>query len=49
MVKAGTVDTAAQAKMPDTTGAVLPTLAQITAASTLITKGWPTVVGATIK
>jgi putative spermidine/putrescine transport system substrate-binding protein len=49
MVKAGTVDTAAQAKMPDTTGAVLPTLAQITAATTLITKGWPTVVGATIK
>jgi len=49
MVKAGTVDAAAQANLPDTTGAVLPTLAQITAATTLITKGWPTVVGATIK
>jgi putative spermidine/putrescine transport system substrate-binding protein len=49
MVKAGTVDPAAQAKLPDTTGTVLPTLAQITAATTVITKGWPTVVGATIK
>jgi len=49
MVTAGTVDPAAQAKLPDTTGAVLPTLAQITAASTLITKGWPTQVGASIK
>jgi putative spermidine/putrescine transport system substrate-binding protein len=49
MVTAGTVDPAAQAKLPDTTGAVLPTLAQITAASTLITTGWPTQVGASIK
>jgi putative spermidine/putrescine transport system substrate-binding protein len=49
MVKAGTVDPAAQAKLPDTTGAVLPTLDQITAATALITKGWPTVVGASIK
>jgi putative spermidine/putrescine transport system substrate-binding protein len=49
MVKAGTVDTAAQAKLPDTTGTVLPTLDQITAATDVITKGWPTVVGATIK
>jgi putative spermidine/putrescine transport system substrate-binding protein len=49
MVKRSVVDPAAQAKLPDTTGAVLPTLDQITAATTVITKGWPTVVGATIK
>ena len=39
------MDTAAQAKLPDTKGAVLPTLDQITKASEVITKGWPTVVG----
>jgi len=49
MVKRGVVDPAAQAKLPDTTGAVLPTLDQITAATKVITTGWPTVVGATIK
>jgi len=37
------------AKLPDTVGAVLPTLDQITAASTAITAGWPTTVGATVK
>ena len=45
LVAKGTVDTAAQAKLPDTKGAVLPTLDQITKASEVITKGWPTVVG----
>ena len=49
MVKAGTVDPAAQAKLPDTTGTVLPTLDQIKKATDLITKGWPTEVGASIK
>jgi len=49
MVKRSAVDPAAQAKLPDTTGAVLPTLDQITAAAKVITTGWPTVVGATIK
>jgi putative spermidine/putrescine transport system substrate-binding protein len=49
MVTAKTVDAAAQAKLPDTTGAVLPTLDQITKASDVITKGWPTAVGATVK
>jgi putative spermidine/putrescine transport system substrate-binding protein len=49
MVKAGTVDAAAQAKLPDTSGAALPTLDQITAASDVITKGWATTVGATVK
>jgi putative spermidine/putrescine transport system substrate-binding protein len=37
------------AKLPDTTGAALPTLDQITAATTKITAGWPTTVGATVK
>jgi len=49
MVKAGTVDKAAQAKLPDTSGAVLPTLSQITKATDVITKGWPTTVGVTVK
>ncbi|MHB8459369.1 MAG: ABC transporter substrate-binding protein [Candidatus Limnocylindrales bacterium] len=49
MVKRGVVDPAAQAKLPDTSGTVLPTLAQITAASSLITKGWATTVGAVVK
>jgi putative spermidine/putrescine transport system substrate-binding protein len=49
MVKAGTVDAAAQAKLPDTAGTVLPTLDQITKATDVITKGWPTEVGASIK
>ena len=49
MVKAGTVDAAAQAKLPDTSGAALPTLDQITAATKAITAGWPTTVGATVK
>ena len=49
MVKAGAVDSAAQAKLPDTSGTVLPTLAQITAATDVITKGWPTTVGAVVK
>ncbi len=49
MVKAGTVDAAAQAKLPDTSGTVLPTLDQINKATDVITKGWPTTVGATVK
>jgi putative spermidine/putrescine transport system substrate-binding protein len=49
MVAKGTVDAAAQAKLPESKGTVLPTLAQITAASTAIGTGWPTVVGVTVK
>ena len=49
MVKKGTVDKTAQAKLPDTTGASLPTLDQITKATDVITKGWTTTVGATVK
>ena len=37
------------AKLPDARGAILPTLDQITAASTAITTGWPTTVGVTVK
>jgi putative spermidine/putrescine transport system substrate-binding protein len=48
MVTAGTVDAAAQAKLPDTKGTQLPTLDQITKASDLITKNWATEVGATV-
>jgi len=49
MVAHGTVDPVANAKLPDTAGTQLPTLAQITAAAALITKGWPTTVGAVVK
>jgi len=48
MVAKGTVDTAAQAKLPDTKGVQLPTLDQITKATEVVTKGWPTVVGVTV-
>ena len=37
------------AKLPDTTGAALPTLDQITAATTAITAGWPKTVGVAVK
>ena len=37
------------AKLPDSTGAVLPTLDQITAATNAITAGWPTTVGVTVQ
>ena len=49
MVTKGTVDAAAEAKLPDTKGVVLPTLDQITKATDVITKGWPTAVGVTVK
>lgn len=49
MVKAGVIPADIMAKLPDSSGAVLPTLDQITAANTTITKGWPTTVGATVK
>jgi putative spermidine/putrescine transport system substrate-binding protein len=37
------------AKLPDSTGAVLPTLDQITKATATITAGWPTTVGVVVK
>ena len=49
MVKANVIPAAIAAKMPDSTGAVLPTLDQITKATATITAGWPTSVGVTVK
>jgi len=48
MAKAGTLDATANAKLPDTKGAFLPTLDQITKATTAITSGWPTTVGVVV-
>jgi putative spermidine/putrescine transport system substrate-binding protein len=49
LVKRGAVPADLAAKLPDSTGAVLPTLDQITAATAKITAGWPTTVGVTVK
>jgi len=49
MVKRGVVNKDAQAKLPDTTGALLPTLDQIKKATDVISKGWPTTVNVTVK
>jgi putative spermidine/putrescine transport system substrate-binding protein len=49
MVAKGTVDKDAEAKLPDTKGVVLPTLDQISKATDVIVKGWPTTVGVTVK
>ena len=48
MAAKGTIDAELAAKLPDTTGAFLPTLDQITAATKVITEGWPTVVGVVV-
>jgi ABC-type Fe3+ transport system, periplasmic component len=49
MVKNKTVDATAQAALPDATGAVLPTLDQITKATDIVAKGWPTTVNVVVK
>jgi putative spermidine/putrescine transport system substrate-binding protein len=49
MVKANVIPADIAAKLPDSTGAILPTLDQITKANDVITKGWPTAVGVTVK
>jgi putative spermidine/putrescine transport system substrate-binding protein len=49
MNAAGKIPADLAAKLPDTKGAALPTLDQITAATTKITAGWPTTVGAAVK
>jgi putative spermidine/putrescine transport system substrate-binding protein len=49
MVKRAVVNKDAQAKLPDTAGTQLPTLAQITKATDVISKGWPTTVNVTVK
>ena len=48
MVAANVIPADIAAKLPDSKGASLPTLAQITAANTVITTGWPTTVGVTV-
>ena len=47
MVARGVVPADLAAKLPDSTGAVFPTPAQLAAATTLITKGWDATTGAT--
>lgn len=49
MVKANAIPADVAAKLPESGGAVLPTLDQITAANKTITTGWPTAVGVTVK
>jgi putative spermidine/putrescine transport system substrate-binding protein len=49
MVKADAIPADVAAKLPESTGALLPTLDQITKANDTITKGWPTTVGITVK
>lgn len=49
MVKANKIPADVQAKLPDSSGAALPTLDQITKANDTITKGWPTKVGVKVK
>jgi putative spermidine/putrescine transport system substrate-binding protein len=49
MATKGTLDPAAKAALPDTTGALLPTLDQIGKATDVISKGWPTTVNVTVK
>jgi putative spermidine/putrescine transport system substrate-binding protein len=49
MNTAGTVDPTLAAKLPDSSGAQLPTLDQINKATEVITKGWPTTVGVTVQ
>jgi putative spermidine/putrescine transport system substrate-binding protein len=47
LVKRGVVPADLAAKLPDTTGAVFPTPAQLAAATKLITEGWDKTTGAT--
>jgi putative spermidine/putrescine transport system substrate-binding protein len=47
--KRGVVPADLSAKLPDVSGAVFPTLDQLTAANELITKNWDSVVGANIQ
>jgi putative spermidine/putrescine transport system substrate-binding protein len=49
MIAKGTVNAESEAKLPDTKGVVLPTQDQITKASEVITKGWPTTVGVSVQ
>jgi putative spermidine/putrescine transport system substrate-binding protein len=49
MQKANAIPADVLAKLPDTTGAVFPTLDQLNKATTLITKNWDKAVGADVK
>ena len=49
MAKRNAIPADVLAKLPDTTGAVFPTLDQLNKATELITKNWDSVVGADIK
>jgi len=49
LVAKGTVDKTAQAALPDTKGALLPTLDQSNKAFDVISKGWPTTVNVVVK
>jgi len=49
LTKAGVIPADVAAKVPDTSGTQLPTLDQITTATNVITTGWPTTVGVTVK
>ena len=48
MVSRNVVPADLAAKLPDSKGAFLPTLDQITKATDVITKGWPTTVGVVV-
>jgi putative spermidine/putrescine transport system substrate-binding protein len=49
LIQHNAVPQALAAKLPDTSGAVFPTLDQLNAAAALITKNWDSVVGANVK
>src|SRR5688572_14560335 len=49
LVKRKAISSDLAAKLPDSTGAVLPSLDQITKATEAITQGWPTTVGVTVQ
>ena len=49
MSAAGTIPEDVLAQLPSTEGAYFPTIAEIEAARTVITEGWPTVVGVEVK
>ena len=49
MAKANKIPADLAATLPDTTGAVFPTLDQLNKATALITKNWDSVVGADVK
>ena len=49
MTDAGTVPADVAGQLPSVEGSYFPTIADIDAAKTVITEGWPTVVGVTVE